>query len=436
MQSRYIKRLETSIEIENALGICFCFWPLFQNIWVNLKVAYYFRGIDSAIAILLLITALSCLCNPMFIDRGLPFYIWVLFFSMIFFHIVGGRCLRPDTVRDLIIYLCALYFCVIQSNESNNNAMINVIFYCGLFVTATVLLDFSIKLFRERLINIYVDAAKYYKLTRKITTTGGIFPNTSAAGAFIVTGLVAYVTRLRKQLRNNGLKWLIIISFAIAFLIIQKRSFILASCIAILTILIVHALFCFRRWDGKVDLYRVLVVGLIVCFIFLVCLFSYSKIGFVRNIMDSFLSKFENENDPLSGRTVLYELALKLYSKSPVFGIGWAKYRPITKSIYKTATMDAHNVYLQLLCETGIVGTILYVTAVIVSLTLSILHYRKTIVSDTSECVSAKRENLITIEMGLFFQIFYIIYSLTGNPLYDYYFVIFYFMGLYFALHN
>ena len=73
-----------------------------------------------------------------------------------------------------------------------------------------------------------------------------------------------------------------------------------------------------------------------------------------------------NGYDFTSGRTGLYALAIEGFRSAPVFGIGFDQFytlvNPLLTDIEGNVMQDAHNIYLQMLCETGIVGTVLTLT--------------------------------------------------------------------------
>ena len=70
-----------------------------------------------------------------------------------------------------------------------------------------------------------------------------------------------------------------------------------------------------------------------------------------------------NGYDFTSGRTGLFALAIEGFRSAPVFGIGFDQFytlvNPQFTDIEGNVIQDAHNIYLQMLCETGIVGTVL-----------------------------------------------------------------------------
>jgi len=70
-----------------------------------------------------------------------------------------------------------------------------------------------------------------------------------------------------------------------------------------------------------------------------------------------------NGYDFTSGRMGLYALAIEGFRSAPLFGIGFDRFytlvNPLLTDIEGNVMQDAHNIYLQMLCETGIVGTVL-----------------------------------------------------------------------------
>ena len=71
--------------------------------------------------------------------------------------------------------------------------------------------------------------------------------------------------------------------------------------------------------------------------------------------------------DVSNNRSRLYAFAWQLARENPIFGIGWNQYRKATVGTVTVLNeLDVHNIYLQMLCETGIVGLISVVVPMLV----------------------------------------------------------------------
>ena len=97
--------------------------------------------------------------------------------------------------------------------------------------------------------------------------------------------------------------------------------------------------------------------------------------GFVPELAATFERFNVGDNgDISSNRFTLWAIAMEGFKSRPIFGIGWYGYR-LLYSRYIAAgqeILDAHNVYIQMLCENGIIGLICYLIIVIYILSKTI----------------------------------------------------------------
>lgn len=116
-----------------------------------------------------------------------------------------------------------------------------------------------------------------------------------------------------------------------------------------------------------------------------------------------------NSKDILNGREQLYNYALKLFNEHTFFGIGWGNFKYYYSAYYNSAQLlNVHNVYLQLLCETGIIGTIIILFYMIKSVLKSYKMQKQ-------EVYSNYREELI---ISFAIQLFVILIGVSSTPLY------------------
>lgn len=111
-------------------------------------------------------------------------------------------------------------------------------------------------------------------------------------------------------------------------------------------------------------------------------------------------------------RLALYNQAFNAFKSNPLMGIGWDAFR------YKYLTfgnaLNVHNIYIQLLCECGVIGTIPFVLYFLYNLVNSVKKLRKVSLTGNHEA-----QVQINLTFSVLYQVFFLLYGLTGNPLYD-----------------
>lgn len=105
-----------------------------------------------------------------------------------------------------------------------------------------------------------------------------------------------------------------------------------------------------------------------------------------------------------NGRLILWKLAWEGFLEKPFFGHGWGSFAEIAPRSGNTLVTNAHCVYLQLLCETGIVGFVLVGTVFIMILIASLKKSKK----------SGNHNH----QLGLFILLYILGYGAIDNSLY------------------
>lgn len=162
-------------------------------------------------------------------------------------------------------------------------------------------------------------------------------------------------------------------------------------------------------------------------------LFAVMGVGIASIFMPSVLNviirtkELLNSDDFSYGRNALSAFALKLFSQEPILGYGWGQYQYLHSIAFNDrAVYHAHNVFAQLLAETGVIGLAIFTSMFVYNLVQSIKVFLRAV--HNNSVVSKKV--LTYTGLSVFYQLFFLIYCLTGNPLYDtvtvmiYYFVV------------
>jgi O-antigen ligase len=181
-----------------------------------------------------------------------------------------------------------------------------------------------------------------------------------------------------------------------------KRSGVLFSLVAILIVLYFY-LRKMTKWPLMVLLKKILPILLVLGLIIIILS------PFLSFILDRFSNKSKNINDLSSGRLYIWLLTLSYFFKKPVFGYG---FNYIIMSGDLPDQMATHNVYIELLAEIGIIGLFFYSILIIYNLVITVRIF--------NYVISLNIKNLKKfVFFSLYYQIFYILYSFVGNPIYD-----------------
>ena len=143
------------------------------------------------------------------------------------------------------------------------------------------------------------------------------------------------------------------------------------------------------------------------------------------NELEYTIDGFLKGEDITSGRTILYAHSWKLFNENIIFGIGWREFMKNSLGLISSFTSGQgshpHNIYLQLLTETGLVGFLFFMMPVL-------YLYSKTyrLLRTLSMKINLhKWKN--AVQFSFFSQTFFLLYGLTGNLLTDYNFLLMYF---------
>lgn len=217
-----------------------------------------------------------------------------------------------------------------------------------------------------------------------------------SANALYITGCLTALIGLWVRDRKNK-KIILAIVFAMgALLLTGKRGhifFLTAACYFMM-------LFVYRK-----NLKSILNKTALVILVFVVL------ISVLSVVMPEMLSAIERIQDGDSGRFEYWIQALAWFKEKPITGIGWLQFSERYKVYNWGKSMNAHNVYIQVLTECGILGLGFYL------LMISFV-FKETLVKFLTS-INNNSQFSFCLFYSVLVQIFYLLYSLTGNCLYD-----------------
>jgi len=230
----------------------------------------------------------------------------------------------------------------------------------------------------------------------------GLAPSYSANAVYLAFGFCCAVgVLIIEKKRKNYIPVLICIS---ALLLTGKRSQLLAAVFSFIL------MYYFYNSDAKnTRLFKI-------CGIMITAFVVFDVASQFVPELANFINRFYQTakmGDVSLGRTTRFAEAWIVFLRNPIFGIGW------NGSSYFFAQnnysfINVHNIYIQLLCETGLVGSMIYFSFFIYNLLLSIRIVKR-----------IKSEKLSQIEKAIIcsafmIEVFFLLYGITGNSLYDF----------------
>lgn len=144
----------------------------------------------------------------------------------------------------------------------------------------------------------------------------------------------------------------------------------------------------------------------------IVVIIMFLTVPAMQNFASRLTTNVEDDG-AMMNRFAFWGLAWKIFKSNPIFGIGWGEFR-IHAAIELDYEAYTHNVFLQLLCECGIVGTLAFLSFFIITFIITIKTFYQFAKMDL--LVNDKVKYLM---FSFTMQTFFFAYCLTGNPLYD-----------------
>ncbi len=181
-------------------------------------------------------------------------------------------------------------------------------------------------------------------------------------GVLLTAGDV--LLNLKEHKKKAAVSFFIVLFLLFGILLVGRRGELLAAVITAIVVIVTHCRFKLNKKQSLIALFSIIALCVLV-----VCLWPIiEKIPFmVRYIMT--LKQALSGVDITSGRIELWATAWALFLKQPIFGIGWGNFSYHITDAFRAAhgqdVMNVHNNFIQLLCETGIVGTVLILAPII-----------------------------------------------------------------------
>lgn len=390
-----------SIVMEDIAATCFFLICFFKSFW-------YLSAPDIFLRFMMFFGALLAVV----ISRPSTFLkitklelIWILtlmipIISRVFRTYHGNS--MSETIGFTTFYISStLYAFACARNKRLISSSFKIIFFYMLFfVICTILFKFTPSLYLNNILPMF-NRDENLRLGYLSGNMAGLTSHYSTNAIYMAGAVLLAVSTVMTN-RKKSRSWIIFLVLSgIALFMTGKRGQLIFS---IAAIMIGYYFYNVDKPKGRLfKLICLLVLG--TCLIYIGYLIVPSAFSSITRI----LSKMETD-DITTGRISLWLQAISYFKEYPVIGIGFKQFIRITG-------LDVHNIYIQFLCETGIVGAVVYLSALIYTFRVNLKNL-----------ITAKLEHLYerSIELNekyllfsFLYQIFFLTYGITGNPFYD-----------------
>ena len=415
-----VHRKQGKINLRQLLIGMMVIWPFVYSLWIQTRITL---AVFSQFPVVLLgLTAfIAVICFGKLYQSIL--LVWMIFYGVTL--ALSWKSNFKVFILDFAVSFSAWLICYTAGRRNVSlETVCKIMRRLGYITAFSVILDSTTRIISRVIAPIlFTSSASERIASRAGIVSSGLFNFTSYTGCFLLPGLFALLITYRNK-RKNAFFWIMLGVMALSMLLMSKRGFLLDLAISLVFVFLVS-----RYSEGRLKLKssRVVIVTVSIIIIIGVLVAMYMSVPFVRQSVDNIVSRFADDDGTLSGRTELYALALKLFKQHPIFGIGWGNFREQSLHVFSTnnsKTFETHNVYLQLLCEMGIVGLLAFLATIIGMLVYTIRRFVR---------VNAEyrdSDESLALRLSLYLQLFFITYCFSGNPLYDYVFVVTYFIGI------
>jgi|GEM_PF-413492 len=315
----------------------------------------------------------------------------------------------------LEIYMSLIFIFFIIANNRNctistwiKTAIMSMIMIC-IFHAVSTLVSYVSRDFYTNIIYPIVDRFSVYSLIQQYNQgyMAGFTSHYSINGMFLSAGICMvigyYFFRGNSKTSVKFKYWLILILLITALLLTGKRGPIIYVAFSFI---IVYYVYNSNRQLSRY--FKVIAIAIIT----LLCVYIASFfIPEITNVVERFIEQ-KKVGDITTGRLDLWKLGYSAFLENPILGKGWCWFRyhnPFGTEFY------VHNVYLQWLCETGIIGSIPF-------LAFTFILYRHNYI-----LLKSLRVNKLILDQNatrllsasLMYQSFFIALSFTGTAFYE-----------------
>ena len=383
----------------------FCLYSFNMGI-IDALFANYVKYVIVIIAeILIFVSCIGSIKNAK--DKKIKLLITLVVFAFIVMFgngdLINHRFWYPVLTICLLFNIYALSF----RKDWQKIALYIIVGFVFEHIIATFFCAAFPNIYMEKIFPLFLDNKDVLMIQFNKHQIAGITPHYSTNALYLVTGLIVngyMVFFADKKTKKSKIFWIAILGLnIIALLLTGKRAqvvFFAISAVAVLLLKNRNSIFKFVKKGIAIIIGLALVIWAI----------SFS----IPSITNSFTRSFSSLSDSnvMDSRNLLYDFAWDQFKGNELFGIGWSNYQYQYEKYAPQKEMNrmhVHCIYLQLLCECGVLGAIIVFALLIMLLVLPIRDIMK----------HPNSKGIKYVYLFLWFHIYMLLEGILGNSLYD-----------------
>ncbi|MCP1111502.1 O-antigen ligase [Lachnospiraceae bacterium PF1-21] len=308
---------------------------------------------------------------------------------------------------DSVVYIGAVFFVVVATYIPQiHRYILNFLFAAYIFYAiSTIIISLIPSLYLPYVWELFPDTREMLLRSFRNGYISGFTNHYSTNGVFLASGFI--IASIRYYEKKKKLEFALIVIMLVALLLTGKRAHLLFSIAALLGMFYLST-----ARQNVINRFFKTIAAISICVVIMLVVANY--VPELAVVFERFRSFMEGNDAAVNARYGLWGASLVTFKRNPLIGIGWEQFQEtVSAHLGYSRTYAVHNVYLQLLCESGIIGFAIYISWFIYSLRNAVQVY----VELVKRGEYGKERMYIAYSAS--YQIFFLLYCLTGNPLYD-----------------
>ncbi len=294
------------------------------------------------------------------------------------------------------IFSLILLYCFYKTGGTKDQTVKVLAFFGIIFTLATFLFYIYPQIYNESIVPKLEEYLRVTALNMMRTKRyPGLTGHYSTNGTYLAIGFGAIFSLIvsKNYKKNNYILLIFLILTLGALLMIGKRAHLV---FAFVSSIWVYWLYSKNKHTRFLNIVAIISVLIILFFVFA------EQFPVLKNTFDRFYETAK-EGTFLMSRDIFYKAAFKKFIDNPLFGSGW-------RTAVDYLEHDVHNIYIQLLAETGIIGFSIFVGLIVYGVVIGIKVLLK---------LSKVEMKSSLVVFSVYYIFFFTLYGFTGNPLYD-----------------